>query len=102
MADVKKAADDRAMVFQIKNRCLDTVIFETELPAEVAEMAYRFQLGFAVNKAIRDRILLRGADLRDAYLRNADLRGANLSGTDLSISDLRGADLRWVHNDQTR
>jgi hypothetical protein len=53
----------------------------------------------AVEKAVKAKINLGGAYLREAdlggaYLRGADLRGANLWGADLRGADLRGADLR--------
>jgi len=39
------------------------------------------------------RLVLRGADLRNDNLRNADLRSADLQGADLRNADLRSADL---------
>jgi len=82
------------MNFEIKNRWTSEVIFSCELPAELAGMEYRFQLGFAVKKAAAAKADLRNADLSDADLRNADLRGADLSDADLRGANLSGAYLR--------
>jgi len=84
------------MNFEIKNRWTSEVIFSCELPAELAGMEYRFQLGFAVKKAAAAKADLRNADLSDADLRNADLRGADLSDADLRNANLSGADLRYA------
>lgn len=51
------------MQFQVKHRITDAVMFECELPSEIAERTYSFQLGFAVKKAN-----LAGANLADANL----------------------------------
>ena len=51
----------------------------------------------AVEKAVKVRAYLRGADLSGAYLRGADLSGADLSGADLRRADLSGADLSGAY-----
>jgi len=79
-------------LFQIKNRWNGAVQFECELSAEVAGKSLRFQLGFAIKKAIEGK-----ADLSGANLSSADLSGADLSGADLSGADLRGAYLRGAY-----
>lgn len=68
------------MKFEIKNRWSGAVMFECELSAEVAGMEYRFQLGFAVKKAVEADANLAGANLADAYLADANLAGAYLAG----------------------
>jgi hypothetical protein len=80
-------------VFQIKNRFTSEVMFECELSAEVAGLAYRFQLGFAVKKAVAAGADLAGANLAGADLAGANLAGAYLAGADLAGADLAGADL---------
>ena len=72
------------MNFEIKSRFTSAVMFSCELSAEVAGMEYRFQLGFAVKKAVEAGANLSGANLSDAYLSGANLSGANLSGANLS------------------
>lgn len=47
----------------------------------------------AVQYAVKNRLDLRGANLRGVDLRGADLRKADLLGANLSEADLRGADL---------
>ena len=66
-------------MFQIKNRFTGAVIFECELSADVAGKEYRFQLGFAVKKAVEA-----GANLAGAYLVGANLAGAYLAGAYLA------------------
>ena len=90
-------------MFQIKNSFTGAVIFECELPADVAGKEYRFQLGFAVKKVVEagaylaDANLagayLAGANLADAYLAGANLAGANLAGAYLAGAYLAGANL---------
>ena len=50
-----------------------------------------------VEEAVRDKVLLSGADLSGADLCDANLRGANLRDADLSDADLRGANLRGAY-----
>ena len=64
------------MKFEIKNYWSGSLIFECEA----------LSLKIAVEKAVEQKVSLRGADLS-----GADLRGAVLSGADLSGADLRGA-----------
>jgi len=78
-------------MFQIKNRFTGAVIFECELSADVAGKEYRFQLGFAVKKAVEARANLAGAYLADAYLADANLADANLVGAYLAGACLVGA-----------
>ena len=78
---------ERIMHIKINCRWKDTVIFEGEFES----------LKHAVEKAIADKVDLRGVDLRGANLRGADLRDADLSGADLSCADLRGVDLRGAN-----
>ena len=81
-------------MYQIKNRWAQAVLFECELPSDIAAESTAKQLGWAIRKARESGAYLRGAYLRDAYLRGAYLRGADLSGADLSGAYLRGAYLR--------
>ena len=74
---------------QIRNRYTGEILIEKEVKT-IKEL---------VEIAIKEKIILRGADLYEAYLREADLRGAYLRGADLYRAylyraDLRGADLR--------
>ena len=78
---------ERIMHIKINCRWKDTVIFEGEFES----------LKHAVEKAIADKVDLRGVDLRGANLRGADLRDADLSCADLSCADLRGVDLRGAN-----
>lgn len=55
-------------MFQIKHRFTDAMLFECELPAELANSDASFQLGFAVKKAVK----------ASANLTDANLTGANL------------------------
>ena len=76
-------------VFKIKHRFTGKIIFKLQCKS--------FQL--CVEAAVKSRVDLQGADLRDAdllgaYLRGADLQGANLRGADLRDADLRDANLR--------
>jgi hypothetical protein len=80
-------------MFQIKHHVTSEVMFECELSAEVAGLAYRFQLGFAVKKAVAAGADLAGANLAGADLAGANLAGAYLAGADLAGADLAGADL---------
>jgi uncharacterized protein YjbI with pentapeptide repeats len=81
------------MSFQIKNRFTEAVLFECELPAEIAEKSPGRQLGYAVMQALKARANLAGADLADVYLAGADLARADLAGAYLARADLAGADL---------
>ena len=64
---------------EIKHRYTGAVIYscEAETLKECAE------------RAVKEKVSLRGADLR-----GADMREANMSGADLRGADLRGADMR--------
>jgi hypothetical protein len=81
---------------QILNRWTDQVLFECDVPDELASgLRSRHALEQAVAaRANLSDADLRGADLRDADLRDANLRDADLRGADLRDADLRGADLR--------
>jgi len=80
-------------MFQIKNRFTGAVIFECELSADVAGKEYRFQLGFAVKKAVEAGANLAGAYLVGANLASANLVGANLADANLADANLVGANL---------
>jgi hypothetical protein len=71
------------MLFEIKNRWNDEVIFKLETES--------FKL--CVIAAVKSRANLYGADLSRANLTGADLYGANLYGANLSRANLTGADL---------
>ena len=96
-------------MFQVKSRFTGHVLFECELDAEIAARPFRFQLGFAVRKAVEARahltgadltgVHLTGADLTDADLTDADLRGAVLTGAVLRDAVLTDAVLRDIEND---
>ena len=72
------------MNFEIKSRFTSAVMFSCELSAEVAGMEYRFQLGFAVKKAVEAGANLSGANLSGAIWRD----GITISRAPLYISGL--------------
>lgn len=79
------------MKFKIWNRWNGNVVFECEMPEEVAEKSYGEQLGYAIRQAHKSSADLSGANLIGADLRNANLRSANLRNVDLSGSNLSEA-----------
>ena len=96
------------MKFEVKNRYTGDVQFVADIDCDEGA-SYSVKLGLAVKLAVKNKEILRDADLRDAYLSGADLgdadlrgaylrgaylRRANLRGADLSDADLRRADLR--------
>jgi uncharacterized protein YjbI with pentapeptide repeats len=100
------------MLFQIKHRWTQQVLFEVEAEdlraAAVAAVAGGADLrgaslrgadlgGASLRGAYLSGASLRGADLRGAYLSGANLRGAYLSGASLHGADLRGANLRGAN-----
>lgn len=87
------------MKFEIKNRWSGAVMFDCELSAEVAGHEYRFQLGFAVRKAVEARAYLGDANLGDANLAGANLAGANLARANLARANLAGAYLAGANLD---
>ena len=72
------------MLFQIKNRYNDSVLFEIEADSFVK----------AVERAVREKADLIGANLSGADLIGANLSGADLSGANLRYANLIGANLR--------
>jgi uncharacterized protein YjbI with pentapeptide repeats len=87
----KRTGDGQMGKFEIKHRITGAVIFECELDADVAELSYGRQLGFAVKQAIKARANLAGANLARAYLAGAYLAGANLADANLAGANLAGA-----------
>jgi hypothetical protein len=89
------------MKFESKHRWSGAVLFECELPQEVAERSNGRQLGYALKEAIKadanlaDANLagadLADADLADAYLADAYLAGAYLAGANLADANLADA-----------
>ena len=77
----------------IKNRFTGAVLFECEIPPELAAASAPRQLGHAVKEALKARADLAGADLADADLAGADLADADLAGAYLAGAYLAGADL---------
>ena len=80
------------MKFEIKDRITKNLILSFECES----------MRDCIEAAIKERVDLRGADLRGAYLtganlRRADLRDANLTGAYLSRADLTGANLRGAY-----
>ena len=74
--------------YQIQHRFSGAVLFEIELPAEIAAQSASRQLGYAIKEALNAR-----AYLADAYLAGANLAGANLAGAYLAGANLAGANL---------
>ena len=68
---------------EIKNRYTNKVIFECEAES----------IKVCVEKAVKNRVNLNGADLKWADLSEANLSEANLSETNLNGADLSEADL---------
>ena len=85
------------MKHQIKHRYTNNVLFACDVPYDVqaSGMAVRYTL----EKAVKDRANLGGADLTGAYLSGAYLRGANLGGAYLRGANLGGAYLRGANLD---
>ncbi len=71
------------MNIQIKNRFTSAIIFELDKKMNTIKIT--------TEKAIKNKINLRGAYLRDADLGGADLGGANLRNANLGGADLGGA-----------
>ena len=59
------------MNIQIKNRFNGAVLFECELPPEIAALSAPKKLGYAVKEALKARANLTGAYLTGAYLTDA-------------------------------
>jgi hypothetical protein len=100
MSDIIKdavRAGNAPVVFQIKQRFTDDVLFECELPVEVETQSYGLKLGFAVNAAVKAGANLAGAYLARADLADADLSGAYLAGANLAGADLVGANLAGAY-----
>ena len=74
-------------VFKIKHRFTGKIIFKLQCKS--------FQL--CVEAAVKSRVDLQGADLRDADLRDANLRDADLLGAYLRDAYLQGAKLRGAY-----
>ena len=75
------------MKFEIKNRWNGAVQYTCELSAEVAGLSYSLQLGWAIRKALADKVNLSGSNLS-----GSDLSGSNLGeakNADLSIAKTR-------------
>ncbi len=82
--------------YQIKHRFSGAVLFEIELPAEIAAQSASQRLGYAIEQALNADADLAGADLADAYLAGANLARANLAraylaGANLARANLAGA-----------
>ncbi len=80
------------MQFSIMNRFTGDVNFVAEIECEDSA-PLSIKRGMAVKWAIRNKVSIVQADLRNADLRGIDLCGANLRGIDLRNADLRGIDL---------
>jgi uncharacterized protein YjbI with pentapeptide repeats len=85
------------MKFQIKHRLTESVLFECELPEDIAKQPLSAQLGYAVKEALKSCANLGDANLRDATLGGADLGGAYLGGANLGGAYLGGANLRGAN-----
>ena len=72
---------------EIKSRFSENILFEGEYGS----------VKLCAETAIKAKISLLWANLREADLREANLRGANLIGADLRGADLIGADLRGAN-----
>ena len=77
-------------VHQIKHRYSGAVLFECEVPDDLAS---GLRTRHALEQAAKARADLAGADLARADLARADLAGADLAGADLAGAYLAGADL---------
>jgi len=88
------------MLHQIKHRFSGAVLFECEVPDEIASglrtrhaLERADETGADLRGAVLTGADLTGADLTGAVLTDAVIRGADLMGADLTGADLRGADL---------
>jgi hypothetical protein len=86
------------VTYQILNRFTNAVIFELELPVEIAAQSPGRQLGYAVKKALEARANLADANLTRANLADAYLAGANLADAYLAGANLAGANLADANN----
>ena len=75
---------------QIKHRWNDSVLFECEVPDD---MASGLRTRYALEKAVESRANLSRANLSGANLSRANLSGAHLSGANLSRANLSDANL---------
>ena len=75
---------------QIKNRWNDSVLFECEVPDD---MASGLRARHALEKAVASGAYLAGANLADANMTGAYLTGANLTGAYLAGANLADANL---------
>jgi hypothetical protein len=86
------------MNIQIKHRFTGAVLFDCELPEEIAAQSAGKQLGYAIKEALKARAnlagaYLAGADLAGAYLADAYLADAYLARANLAGANLAGANL---------
>ena len=74
---------------EIKHRYTGAVIYSCEAEAfrECAE------------RAVKEKVSLRGANMRWADLREANMSGANMRGADMSGANMIGADMRGANMD---
>ncbi|HET9864078.1 MAG TPA: pentapeptide repeat-containing protein [Steroidobacteraceae bacterium] len=79
------------MNYQIKHRFTDAVLFDCELPEEIAAQPIGAHLRYAILQAVKAGAYLAGAYLARAYLAGADLAGAYLAGAYLAGADLADA-----------
>ena len=84
--------------FAIKHRMTDALLFECDLPADIAEQSPRRQLGHAIKEAIKARANLADANLAGANLADANLADANLAGAYLADANLADANLAGARN----
>ena len=80
---------------ELKNWSNGTVIYTADIDA-TEDTAFSVRAGLAVMHAIKNKVKLTWADLRDCNLRDCNLRGADLSECNLLNTDLSGADLSWA------
>jgi hypothetical protein len=79
---------------QIKHRWSDSVLFECDVPDD---MASGLRTRYVLEKAVEADAYLVGAYLAGAYLADAYLAGANLAGTNLAGANLAGANLAGAY-----
>ncbi len=79
---------------QIKNRWNDSVLFECEVPDD---MASGLRTRHALEKAVASGANMAGAYLADANMAGANLAGANMAGAYLADANLAGANMAGAY-----
>ena len=82
--------------FYVKNLLSCATQFTAEIDCDETEIM-SVKLGLAVKWGIKNKAVLRGANLEYANLEGADLRGVDFSGVNLKGANLKGANLEGAY-----